>query len=288
MDDIFIHPFIYCYTHNAMNQITLEQIEAMDYVSFMGFLNETNRPPGGKDSMRRMAQNAFLTSDSHVLHSGCNTGYCSFELSHLTKCRVTALDFNEEMLRSARARLEKESEPYSGLITFEKGDAHNLRFEDNTFDLVMSGGSTAFMRDKEKVVDEYVRVCKPYGFVGDVFLYYHQDPPQELIDTINEALNISIQKWSKNYWISLYTNAGLEEYYVYDAPMPIYPTELDVRSYCEALVALQNLSASEHQAASEKLYRYMSMFNENHKYLSYAVLLCRKTPQKEQMTLFGV
>lgn len=271
-----------------MNQITLEQITEMDYVSFMGFLNETNRPPGGKDSMRRMAQNAFLTSDSHVLHSGCNTGYCSFELCHLTKCRVTALDFNEEMLRSARARLEKESEPYSGLITFEKGDAHNLRFEDNTFDLVMSGGSTAFMRDKEKVVDEYARVCKPYGFVGDVFLYYHQDPPQELIDTINVALNISIQKWSKDYWISLYTNAGLEEYYVYDAPMPTYPTELDVRSYCEALVALQNLSAPVHQVASEKLYRYMSMFNENHKYLSHAVFLCRKTPQKEQINLFGV
>ncbi len=271
-----------------MNSATVDQIEAMDYVSFMGFLNETNRPPGGKDSMRRMAQNAFLTSDSRVLHSGCNTGYCSFELSHLTKCKVIALDFNEEMLHSANERLKKEPEPYNSLITFEQGDAHSLRFADNTFDLVMSGGSTAFMRDKEKVASEYARVCKPYGFVGDVFLYYHQDPPQKLVDTINESLNISIQKWNKEYWISLYTNAGLEEYYIYDAPMPVYPSDEDVRTYCESLITPLNLSAAAHGAAFKKLHGYMSMFNENHNYLSYAVLLCRKTPETEQVALFGV
>ena len=39
--------------------------------------------------------------------------------------------------------------------------------------------------------------------------------------------------------------------------------------------------------AVKKLYFYMSMFNENHRYLSYAVLLFRKSPTEEQVTLFG-
>lgn len=264
-----------------------EYIKNLDYVSFMGFLNETNRPPGGKDSIRRMAQNAFLTSKSHVLHSGCNTGYCSFELSHLTKCRVTALDINPHMLSSAKEKLSKELLPYRKLISFQIGDAHKLNFKDNTFDLVMSGGSTAFMRDKKKVVSEYMRVCKPYGFVGDIFLYYHADPPQELVDTINEELGISIQKWDKNYWVSLYTDSGLEEYYIYDTKMPTYPSADDVKTYSEILVQQKNLSDECRQAAVEKLSHYMNLFNENHKYLSYAVLLCRKVPEKEQISLFG-
>ncbi len=263
-------------------------IQAMDYVSFMGFLNETNRPPGGKDSMRRMAQNAFLTSDSKVLHSGCNTGYCSFELSHLTKCQVTALDINESMLASAQERLLREPLPYRDKITFEKGDAHALRFEDNTFDLVMSGGSTAFMKDKDAVVREYMRVCKPYGFVGDVFLHYHAEPPQDLIDTINRELNIDIKKWGKEYWTSLYTDAGLVLYYIYDAPMPTHPTQDDVQNYCESIVSPLSLSTDAHEEAVRKLFKYMDLFNQNHAYLSYAVLLCRKNPFGEQTALFGL
>ncbi len=268
-------------------EITPEQIKEMDYVSFMGFLNETNRPPGGKDSMRRMAQNAFLTKDSHVLHSGCNTGYCSFELGHLTKCRVTALDINDKMLASANERLSKEPEPYKDMISFEKGDAHTLRFADESFDLVMSGGSTAFMDRKEEVVHEYMRVCKPYGFVGDVILYYHEDPPQKVLDDINAALNISIQKWGKEDWVSLYTNEGLEPYYEHAAEMPVYPTDADVRQYCETMVQPLSLSTDAHEVAVQKLYEYMAMFNENHKYLSYAVLLFRKSPEPEQVALFG-
>lgn len=271
-----------------MFKITPEIIKKMDYVSFMGFLNETNRPPGGKDSMRRMAQNAFLTSSSHVLHSGCNTGYCSFELCHLTKCKVTAIDLNDAMIASARQKLENEPKPYRDLITFGKGDARNLQFDDDTFDLVMSGGSTAFMDEKERVVSEYFRVCKPYGFVGDVVLYYHKNPPKNLISKINKALNISIRKWSKNDWISLYTNTGMELYYIHDAKMNVYPTTSDVRSYCEQMVERMQLDSECHLAAVKKLYDYMILFNQNHRYLSYAILLFRKNPSKEQITLFGL
>jgi len=271
-----------------MEIITVERIQNMDYVSFMGFLNETNRPPGGKDSIRRMAQNAFLTADSHVLHSGCNTGYCSYELSHLTKCRVTAIDINKNMLTAANKRLKKEPSPYKNLITFELGNAHKLTYGDNTFDLVMSGGSTAFMEDKNTVIDEYVRVCKPYGFVGDVVLYYHTNPPSSVLKRINSALNISIQEWKKEDWVSLYTNAGLEEYYTYKSEMAVHPTDKDVHIYCEILVRRLSLEEKIHCAAVKKLYDYMYMFNENHKYLSYAVLLFRKTSEKEQVSLFGV
>lgn len=191
------------------------------------------------------------------------------------------------MIASARKRLTNEPLPYRNLITFRKGDARNLQFGDNSFDLVMSGGSTAFMDEKEKVMREYYRVCKPYGFIGDVILYYHKNPPKNLISRINKALNISIRKWGKDDWISLYTNAGLELYYIHDAPMPFYPSVSDVHIYCEQMVQRLSLDRKSHVTAVKKLCEYMILFNENHRYLSYTVLLFRKNPLKEQITLFG-
>lgn len=259
----------------------------MEYVSFMGLLNETNRPPGGKESMRLMAQNAFLTKDSKVLHAGCNTGYCTFELAHLTKCSVTAIDLNERMIASAQARLAKEPEEYRSKISFQIGDARTLPFPDDTFDLVMSGGSTAFIADRDAAVREYARVAKPYGYVGDVFLFYRTEPPQDLLDRLNALLGIGIKPWGADFWTSLYERAGLEIFYMHTAVMPKDPSDADVLAYCRTLVSSAGFSTEAVETAVEKLYGYMSLFAENHRYLGYAVLLCRKRPEPEQADLFG-
>lgn len=268
--------------------MTPDQIRQMDYVSFMGLLNETNRPPGGKQTIRKIAQNAFLAKESHVLHAGCNTGYCSFELSHLAKCRVTAIDINEKMLDSARQRLAAEPLPYRNLISFVRGDAHRLCFDNDTFDLVLSGGSTAFMRDKEMVVREYARVCKPYGFIGDAFLYYREEPPLELTRRVSEALRVDVAIWKRDDWISLYTEAGLELYYTNDGSMISTPDDVEIRAYCNSIIdqtVFEQHAARE--AALSKLTGYMRLFSENHTYLAYTIILCRKTLGREQASLFG-
>lgn len=269
-------------------EITANEIRQMDYVSFMGLLNETNRPPGGKDSMRRMVQNAFLTENSHVLHAGCNTGFCSFEIVHLVKCKVTAIDINPHMIASAIEKKNREPSPFRNLLYFQLSDAQQLPFEDNTFDLVMSGGSTAFMKDKDAAVREYVRVCKPYGFVGDTCLFYIDSPPKVLIDEINRLLNIEIQIWDEDYWLSLYKNAGLEIYYKHTDRMPSKPTDDDVLEYSRSMIDRLSFKGEAKDAAVKKFHSYMRLFNENHKYLGYNVLLCRKRPETEQITLFGM
>jgi ubiquinone/menaquinone biosynthesis C-methylase UbiE len=273
-----------------MNNITIlteSEVNAMDYVSFMGLIHETNRPPGGKDSVRRMVLNSFLDRDSQVLHAGCNTGYCSFEIVHLAKCKITAIDINERMIATAKEEQAKEPEPYRSLLDFRLADAQKLPFAEETFDLVMSGGSTAFIKDQDAAVREYVRVCKPYGFVGDMCLFYLTKPPQELVDEINHTIQINIQIWDEEYWLSLYRRAGLEIFYRYSASMPNHPTDEDVTMYCEKMIDLAGFPTQARAAAVKKMYGYMSLFKQNHQYLGYNVLVCRKRPYPEQVTLFG-
>ena len=270
-------------------QYTKKEILDMGYVDFLALINETNRPPGGKDSVRRLAINSFVNFKSSVLHSGCNTGYCSFEISHLTKCKVKAIDINKNMVGSARKKLKAEPSVYRNNISFQVGNAHKLEFRTNSFDLVFSGGSTAFMQDPSQVVKEYKRVCKPYGFVGDTCMFYKKRPPLSLLKKINKELNIEIKPWDKKYWLSLYTNEDLELYYDYTDNMPYDPGEKEVLSYCETMVedSFSDQSKEIIELAIKKFFGYMSLFNENHQYIAYSVLLFRKDVSKEQIALFG-
>ena len=88
-------------TNTILDNVDLNQIESMNYVQFMAFMNETNRPPGGKGAVRKVAQQVFLNSDNTVLDVGCNTGFISFELARLTKCSVIGVDISTEMIKVA-------------------------------------------------------------------------------------------------------------------------------------------------------------------------------------------
>lgn len=116
-----------------MSEITSQKISKMSYVKLMAFLEEVNRPPGGKDSIRVAVQNCFITKDSKVLDIGCNTGYCSFEIVHLSRCSVTGIDISPVMIRTAK-KFQKE-DPLGNLIKFRVADAMHLPFTKKMFDV---------------------------------------------------------------------------------------------------------------------------------------------------------
>ncbi len=257
--------------------LTVEQIKNMDYVDFMATLNEVNRPPGGKDSIRILVQNTFLDRDSQVLDVGCNTGFCSFEIANLAKCKVTGIDLNERMIASAQHYLKSGYSYLSDTVQFRVADGRKLAFEDNQFDLVMSGGSTAFISDIPAAIREYARVTKPAGFIGDINFFYYTKPPQELLDKLNTLMGTNILPWDIDYWMNEYKKAGLEFYYQHTGRMEEV-SDSKVTEYCQALAKQNQWDDDLCQAAIEKLLPIMKLFNENHRYLAYGVFIMRKAP----------
>lgn len=138
----------------------------MSYVDFMAFLKEINRPPGGKASIRIMALNTFLTKNHKVLHVGCNTGSSTRELAHLVKCKCWGIDVNRNMIKVAQDLTCKDN--HKELLKFEVQDARSLSYKNNSFDLVFSAGSVAFMSDRDKAIREFIRVTKLWGFICDI------------------------------------------------------------------------------------------------------------------------
>jgi ubiquinone/menaquinone biosynthesis C-methylase UbiE len=268
-----------------MKAITKEKIKKMGYVELMAFLEEVNRPPGGKNSIRLVVQNCFITKDSKVLDIGCNTGYVSFEIAHLAKCKVIGIDINKNIIKVAEKIRKRE--PLGHLIKFKVADAMNLPFPDETFDVVVSGGSTAFIEDKLKALKEYKRVLKQWGFIADINFFYRIKPPTSLLKRLTSILEVEIQPWDINYWINLYEQCDLEKYFIYTNHIkPV--SQKEVKNYCSVMAKEKNLPKEIETELKNKLTKIMSVFNENHKYLDYGIFILRKRPQKEQISLFGV
>lgn len=267
-----------------MRNITPEKIVKMPYVELMALLNEINRPPGGKDSIRIVAQNTFLNKDSLVLDVGCNTGFCSFEIAHLVKCRVIGIDISSSMVKTANYFKERDSLGY--LVKFIVGDAENMHFKDNTFDLVLSGGSTAFIEDKYKAIKEYKRVVKPWGFIADINFFYRKKVPLRIIRELRKILGVNIHPWNKKFWLHLYEAHNLEIYFIHENDLEPVSKER-VREYSIKMVNNTDFDSSTKKALLERLLKIMSLFNENHKYLSYAIFILRKRSLSEQDFLFS-
>ncbi len=269
---------------NKAKKLTVSDIEKMSYVDLMATLDEINRPPGGKESIRELVINTFLGSESEVLDVGCNTGYCSFEIASLAKCKVVGLDINKNMIKSATSLRDQYYPNLKNKISFLQGDGEKLPFEDNSFDLVMSGGSTAFIPDIQKALNEYKRVCRPWGFIGDINFYYHTDPPKKMLNKLNKLLGIQIQPWNKEYWLNIYRKADLEIYHTtYSVAEAV--SDKKIKDYCSYLAIQKGWSKGVTDAAITRLIETMGLFNENHNYLAFGVFVLRKRTFPE-VTLF--
>jgi SAM-dependent methyltransferase len=128
-----------------------------------------------------------LRPGSHVLDVATGTGHVALSAARRF-ADTTGVDYVPALLEVARSRANAE-----GLeVSFEEGDAEALRFDDDSFDYVLSAIGVMFTADHAKAASELVRVCRPggtigmvnwtpTGFVGDMFrtIAKHVPPPAE-------------------------------------------------------------------------------------------------------------
>jgi phosphatidylethanolamine/phosphatidyl-N-methylethanolamine N-methyltransferase len=110
--------------------------------------------PGRLQAIQRMEINA----GDHILEVGVGTGI-NVPL-YPRHCQVTGIDFSAPMLEKARERVEKKGVPGVRLLQM---DAADLKFDDNTFDIVYAPYLISVVPDPVKVAAEMRRVCKPGG-----------------------------------------------------------------------------------------------------------------------------
>jgi phosphatidylethanolamine/phosphatidyl-N-methylethanolamine N-methyltransferase len=122
--------------------------------------------PGRIQAIQRMG----IASGERVLEVGVGTG---INLSLYPKdCAITGIDFSSSMLEKARERAARKDVP--GSVRLLQMDAADLKFSDDTFDIVYAPYLISVVPDPIKVAQEMHRVCRPGGRI--IFLNHFLSP----------------------------------------------------------------------------------------------------------------
>lgn len=121
---------------------------------------------------------------------GGGPGMLAISLAKITDLNVIVYDITPECIELVKDNCLKNDMPY-GRVEAMQGKAEDLKFEDNSIDLVVSRGSIFFWEDQPKGLSEVYRVLKPGGwaYIGGGF------GSQELLDEIL-AMRANDNKWS--------------------------------------------------------------------------------------------
>jgi SAM-dependent methyltransferase len=119
-----------------------------------------------------IGQNSWITTDEydtfynwlnlspgdHVLEVACGSGGPALYLAKKFKCRITAIDINEDGIKMAN-QLASEAGIPDAKFQFANAD-QGLPFEDETFDALMCMDSMNHFRDRLGYLQEWQRVLK--------------------------------------------------------------------------------------------------------------------------------
>ncbi|MDG6938159.1 MAG: methyltransferase domain-containing protein [Nitrososphaerota archaeon] len=141
-----------------------------------------------------------------ALDVATGTGFTAVALAPLVR-QVTGIDVTREMLEEAKRLAASE-----GLtnVTFEVGDALDIKAADGSFDITTTRRATHHFADVPRFIQEAKRVLKPGGRLGVVDM----SPPEgtEVFSNRIEKLRDSshVEAFTPSRWRSMVSEAGLE------------------------------------------------------------------------------
>jgi SAM-dependent methyltransferase len=129
---------------------------------------------------------------AEVLSVGCGPGVVLAALAATdSSIKATGLDISAERVRQAIERNQGHAR-----MQFVSGDAQEMEFPSNRFDLVYCRMLMQYLREKQKAVAEMTRVCKPGGTVllqdldGQLLWHYPEDSEvQQTAEKVVAALS---------------------------------------------------------------------------------------------------
>ena len=115
-------------------------------------------------SPQKLADRLHLKEDFKVLEIGSGPGYFSVEVARrIPQGHLELFDLQKKMLEKARRKIES-AELHN--VGFTQGDAVDLPFDENEFDVVFLVAVLGEVSDKEKCLGAIYKVLKPSGLLS--------------------------------------------------------------------------------------------------------------------------
>ena len=182
-----------------------KQQEFFDFAAKVGLTKHI----GGIEATEMLIELCQISKDKHILDVGCGAGVTPVFLAKTIGCSVVGVDISEGMVQRSNQRAKKER--LTDRIECLIADAQDLPFDDYSFDAVITESVTAFPEDKQKAINEYVRVTKSGGYIGlNESTWLKVPPPPELIAWASQDLGANVKPLTSVEWTGLLETAGLQ------------------------------------------------------------------------------
>lgn len=258
-----------------IENLTPEDIKKMSYNEIIGLVRETNRTPGGLNTIKTVSRMLNLNSNSKILDIGTSTGHTALEFGRLLNCEVIGIDINDESIKTATERCKRFK---LDKVKFQIDDATNLSFKDGIFDVVFAGNVTSLVNNREAALKEYWRVLKPNGYLVAVPMYYIKEPSKKLVDDVRKAIQVNIEVQHKQEWKEFFLREEDEIFEEVDFKF-LKCSDKEIDEFCKNILSrehLKKLPKDSMKTLEKCYYDYMHLFNENNSHMGFTVFIIRK------------
>ncbi len=168
------------------------------YIDFLAYYGIGSAHPGGFTLTKQLLEQLPLHREANVLEIGCGTGRTAAYMKKRFGCNVTAIENNEIMIQKAKDRWLQEQLP----IELIKGNAEQLPFLNEQFDLVLGESVLAFT-NKEQVIPECYRVLQKNGKLVVIEMIIEKHLTKEEEDKIIQLYGIK-ELQTETEWIDVF------------------------------------------------------------------------------------
>ena len=179
------------------------------YFRFLADIGVTKHH-GSLTATRELVELCHIAEPTYVLDVGCGVGATPVYLVREHGCRVVGIDITPKMIERSSSRVERAG--LSELIELRVADARVLPFEDDTFDAVICESVVVFLEDKQRALDEFVRVTRPGGYVGlTEMTLLKPTSDAEFLAYVASVAGVTGGMLSAEEWQGCLRDAGLED-----------------------------------------------------------------------------
>lgn len=138
--------------------MNVKETPALTLEDIVGISDVDTLPPGGFAITRRIAELSGMDKEKKVLVGVSHKGHQAIFYAQNYGARVIGVDNDPYMVEKAAEKAQKIN--LSEMVQFLHGDAQNLPFPNDSFDIVTNEWPVRIPADPQKVLDEMLRVLK--------------------------------------------------------------------------------------------------------------------------------
>lgn len=258
-----------------------------EYIDFVARIEQGNPSPGGLALLRQALSSFPFKKGSKVLEIGSNTGSSTAAIAEfLPNHHIIGIDIEPEMVKVAKNHIrELQSENILGNnVEIKVDDAENLSYENEYFDLVVSGGTLSFVDNPKKAVREITRVLKPGGFFLSLeYCYVNTTPPEKLLNEIKEILGFDVSNSTIDYWNDIHFDDSLTMEGIYVHKPYIHRAKKIKNTVDSVNYYLKERGKELASVDKENLIKALDVFQRNEEYASICTFTLRKWKNSKLM-----